>query len=224
MIDAGSASKAKQDLLDWVNAALKASGSSLVAKDFKHSFSNGQIFVALVNYLAPGSVSSSGDRVTDMNNAFNAAQTFLNIPSLLEAELVNHDPDDLSIMTYVSYFRAKRPDVSAASEPVSDKDANEHQVPSRVVAEGPGLDSAADWDESEPLGFTIFAEDDQGRRIPLYTIDVSIEGPKDAPHQVTKNDQELSAHVTYNPQEVGDYKVSVKVNEKEAEVKNLVLY
>jgi hypothetical protein len=42
-----------------------------------------------------------------MNTVFEYAESVYNIPKLLDAELVNKEPDDLSMITYVSYFRIK---------------------------------------------------------------------------------------------------------------------
>lgn len=47
----------------------------------------------------------TGRAIDDMNTAFDIAEKNFNIPKLLEAEYVVSDPDELSIMTYVSYFR-----------------------------------------------------------------------------------------------------------------------
>ena len=42
-----------------------------------------------------------------MAQAFDVAEKNLHIPQLLDPDLVISSPDDLSIMTYISYFRDK---------------------------------------------------------------------------------------------------------------------
>ena len=54
-----------------------------------------------------------------MTNAFAAAETGLGIPNLLDAVLVNSEPDELSIMTYVSYYRAKEAQRAESKSDVS---------------------------------------------------------------------------------------------------------
>ena len=44
-----------------------------------------------------------------MKHAFAVAEKELQIPNLLDAEFVATDPDEHSVMTYVSYFRNKEP-------------------------------------------------------------------------------------------------------------------
>ena len=45
--------------------------------------------------------------MTDCANAFDAAHNHFQIPKLLDAELVTSEPDELSIMTYVSFYKSK---------------------------------------------------------------------------------------------------------------------
>jgi hypothetical protein len=82
-------------------------GKTTIFAHLIFSFADGKAFVALVNGLEPGAVAPTGDAVNDMNTVFDYSHTVYKIPKLLDAELVNKEPDDLSIVTYVSYFRIK---------------------------------------------------------------------------------------------------------------------
>lgn len=100
-----SGGSAKDDLLAWVNKAIPSAN----VKNFKADWRDGKALCALVSYLKPGSIDLSQEFESPLSAAKLAsdiAKNDLSIPALvLPEDLVSDDADDLSIMTYISYFR-----------------------------------------------------------------------------------------------------------------------
>jgi len=98
---------AKQSLMDWCTKVLTPQG--IIVTNFIASWSDGRAFCGLVNALEPDTVDLSiCIKVFAEDNlklAFDTAQNLFQIPQVLDAIDVIDNPDELSIMTYVSYFR-----------------------------------------------------------------------------------------------------------------------
>jgi filamin len=107
-----SGTMVKRDLLDWCNRVLQPQGESV--GNFTSDWTSGVAFQALVNYCHGSTVFplSQVDRKTDagkikaMNDAFVAAERELKFPQLLDADDMIDSADELSVMTYIGYFRA----------------------------------------------------------------------------------------------------------------------
>ena len=94
----------KQSMLVWVNAVLQ--GKTLT--NFSTDWSDGENLVALVNFCQPGLVKppAKGDHPYErLSQAMQTAQSSLNVPQILSPDdlFVDH-PDEVSVMTYLSYF------------------------------------------------------------------------------------------------------------------------
>jgi len=140
---------ARQALLDWCNSVLNPQGLSV--QNFKDSWSDGRAFCGLVNALSPNEI-NLGDRAPDnaennLNLAFDKAEELFNFPKVLDAIDVIQNPDDLSTMTYVSYFRAFLAANTASAE--------------KSYAEGLGLTNAIAF---EKASFTVYAVNDEGEK------------------------------------------------------------
>ncbi|XP_060127427.1 nesprin-2 isoform X4 [Zootoca vivipara] len=99
---------AKKALLLWAKEQCATHGSISVA-DFKSSWRNGLAFLAIIHALRPDlvDVERAKDRPNKENleEAFEIAETELNVPRLLEPDDVDVvSPDEKSIMTYVAQF------------------------------------------------------------------------------------------------------------------------
>lgn len=123
----------KKALLEWCNRVLNPQG--VYVKDFTGSWIDGAAFCGLVNVIEPGSVDlskldkdSEGGRINNCNTAFDMSESNFGIAHLLDAEDTVKSPDELSVMSYVSLFRAYLGSVTPAAEHCS--------------AEGPGLTEA----------------------------------------------------------------------------------
>jgi len=137
-------------LLEWCNNILHPQG--ITVKNFTDNWKDGRAFCGLVNALEPNSIPLSectpDKAISNLNRAFNVANTLFKFPKLLEAdELVQHQ-DELSIITYVSFFRAYLSKFAAFAP--------------NTYAEGPGLTEALN---SKPAHFKIFACDQNGNRV-----------------------------------------------------------
>eukprot|EP01088_Endostelium_zonatum_P016295 TRINITY_DN434_c0_g1_i1.p1 TRINITY_DN434_c0_g1~~TRINITY_DN434_c0_g1_i1.p1 ORF type:complete len:1505 (-),score=539.00 TRINITY_DN434_c0_g1_i1:68-4582(-) len=138
-----SAGAAKNELLEWVKNQVKPFG--VECNNFNTSFQDGQVLSALVESLKPGSVDidaikrvKKDDKATAFANtksAIGKANDLFDIPVLMEAEDLVYPlkPDDLSVMTYVSYFRDYQPKdkapVAKAAAPAASSGAGAAKPP-----------------------------------------------------------------------------------------------
>ena len=97
---------AKKLLVGWVNAALPNKNIS----NFNTDWNDGRNLSALVDYCKPGLIPDHAtldpsNRLENVRNAMNLAEENFGIPQVMQPEdLAVDKPDDLSVMTYVSYF------------------------------------------------------------------------------------------------------------------------
>ena len=96
----------KQTLLTWIN--WKIPGMKLV--NFTVNWNSGIALCALVESLKPGASTqyaslSSANKVENCRLGMDLAEEYFNIPSIISPEdFSNAEVDDLSVMTYLSYF------------------------------------------------------------------------------------------------------------------------
>ncbi|XP_069771897.1 uncharacterized protein [Narcine bancroftii] len=122
---------AKQALLQW--AQDKAREMPINIQDFGGSWRNGLAFAAVINALQPGLLDTTlFQHRPDSQNlemVFSIADTKLGIPRILETQdLTIENPDEKSVITYVSLFLKYSRELSA----------DEHD-PQEAVAASPGL-------------------------------------------------------------------------------------
>jgi filamin len=141
---------ARAALLEWCNSVLNPQG--LYVKNFTHDWQDGRSFCGLVNAIEPNNIPlntvPASEAEKNMNRAFTSAEQLFGFPQVLDAIDVIENPDDLSIMTYVSYFRAYML-------------ANNAYGPN-CVAEGPGLTEATTFEKAP---FTITTYNEEGERV-----------------------------------------------------------
>jgi len=97
---------AKSDLLKWVQNQVKPYNTPV--NNFGNDWSDGRVLCALVNSLRPNSINmnSLDDPYGNSKKGIDAAETDLLIPRIMEPEdFSNGNPDENSVVTYVSYFR-----------------------------------------------------------------------------------------------------------------------
>lgn len=149
MNDDDEGASARQALLDWCNSVLNPQGLSVA--NFTNSWQDGRAFCGLVNALEPDQIPlnevPASQPIENMERAFDDAEELFSFPQVIDAEDVVENPDDLSIMTYVSYFRA----YMAANTAFA----------ANCWAEGPGLTEGT---TNEDAPFTIFAANEEGER------------------------------------------------------------
>lgn len=137
-------------LLEWCNNVLNPQGLSV--SNFTSSWKDGRAFCGLVNALEPNSFNlpdcPAEDAINNLNKAFDKSWEKFHFPKLLDSVDVVEHPDELSIITYVSFFRQYLSKYAAYA--------------ANCYAEGPGLTDALTF---TPAQFTVFACDDQGNRV-----------------------------------------------------------
>ena len=97
---------AKKLLMGWTNAML----ARLAASNFTTDWNDGVRLSALVDHCQPGLIPDYAsldphNALQNIENAMSLAEKHLNIPRVLQSEdLAVPKPDELSVMTYISYF------------------------------------------------------------------------------------------------------------------------
>jgi len=94
----------KAQLLAWIQSKIPEYN----IKNFVKDWSDGKALCALIEKINPGNFNLPGDFATPIRNlimAFNVATKEMRIPALLEPEDMLNESDELSNMTYLSYFR-----------------------------------------------------------------------------------------------------------------------
>ena len=91
----------KQSMLVWVNAVLP--GRNIT--NFTIDWTSGENLVALINFCKPGLVSPEANPHERLSQAMRVAQKALNVPLVLSPDdLFVNQPDEVSVMVYLSYF------------------------------------------------------------------------------------------------------------------------
>ena len=91
----------KQSMLVWVNAVLP--GKNIT--NFTTDWTSGENLAALINFCQPGLVSPQANAYERLSQAMQVAQKAFNVPPVLSPDdLFVDQPDELSVMVYMSYF------------------------------------------------------------------------------------------------------------------------
>eukprot|EP00808_Paulinella_micropora_P021682 g4360.t1 len=158
----GKSVSGKDKLLEKINARLEP--YQLKVTSFKTGWSDGRVISALADAIQPGSIDMAQleDPVTDTCRAMDLADTF-GVPRIMDPEDLVHQPDELSIMTYASYF-------------LMDKKQPKPQDKRKVAfelcrAEGPGLISATQSGCNE---FTVFTLGPDGKETKFGEAQVKV--------------------------------------------------
>merc|ERR1712154_283121 len=102
--DGDGAGSPKQELLKWVKSKIP----SYNVTNFVKSWSDGKAIMALIDAINPGQMSIPDDFGTPMRNcttAIRIATNDMGIPHIIDPEDMVNEVDELSNMTYISYFR-----------------------------------------------------------------------------------------------------------------------
>jgi len=98
-------SSARQELLEWVRSQIPEYNINNFASDWQ----NGRALCALAEALQPGQMNLPNDFKKDptanVQMALDKAHDNMKIPKLVDAEDVANSPDELAMMTYISYYR-----------------------------------------------------------------------------------------------------------------------
>jgi hypothetical protein len=96
----------KAELLEWVRKQVAPYGEK--PNNFNIDWKNGKVLSALTDSLQKGVFPQntwSGDALNDIDKSQGIAETVYQIPRLLDPIDIVECPDELAMMTYISYFR-----------------------------------------------------------------------------------------------------------------------
>jgi len=206
----------KGALLEWVKK--RVAPYNVPVHDFDRSWQDAKALTALTDSLKPGVIplgTLSGDREFDVNRAMDIAQSDFNIPKIMDPQdLVNY-PDELSIMTYVSYFRdyaALQDQLNAESLKLEEERRKTRADPSKTTAEGPGLLGGL---AQEPALFTVIARNYYGEPLKaggeLFTIEVKSEDGSAVEAAITDK-KDGTYNVAYLPLSPQKYVVQISLD------------
>jgi len=209
----GEDKSVKKQLLNWVNNQLAP--YQLKASNFTKDWKNPKILSALTDSLQPGlinmdNICKEGDdatRTKHVADAMEKAERHFAIPQVMDAEDMAISPDDLSVMTYVSYYREKAEEIARKQNVAGGKS----------YAEGPGLETGI-HNHVEPREFTIFALDPEGNPVPPDDVEctVNITDPdgNDVKSDVVQLPDTLKgSHLAkYRPTLPGKHLIDVQIN------------
>jgi filamin len=192
----------KKALLEWANSVLNPQG--VYVKDFTTSWQDGAGFCGLVNAIEPGSIDLSqlnlidaDEKMKNLNKGFETGEEKFGIAHLLDAEDVLKAPDELSVMSYVSLYRAYLAQVSPDA--------------SKCTAEGPGLVGGKTKKKCE---FTVITRNEEGELIKRGGAKVTaiIKGPDGKDQKCTIKDNFNGTYAgSYEVKAPGQYQLDIFV-------------
>jgi filamin len=215
-IERGSVSgSAKQELLEWVRKQVAPYG--LKPKNFTTDWTDGKLLSALTDSLKPGVINMaelSKDPLVDTNNAMDVAATEYEIPKLIDATDMVECPDELSTMTYVSYFRDwwQNDQLKRAAEIEAERLRKLKTAdPTQCYAFGPGLEKGYTFNDCP---FTIQSVNYFGDKLPVGgTVFVVLVSGPDCPECQVVDNNDGTYSCTYVPKEIGRFNVGITCRE-----------
>ena len=136
------------------------------------------------------------------------AEQKMGIPQILSPEdMIDPVVDELSVMTYISYFRDWE---ANEAKKKSTEELEKKAIASKCRAYGPGVEKA---ETHIPTEFTIEAINQFGRRVPHGNdpFIVTVKGPRnEVPFEIQDN-QDGTYKVNYTPTEIGRHVITVQL-------------
>jgi len=205
-IQVSEGASAKAELLEWVRSKIPEYNIN----NFVGDWQNGKAICALAEAVLPGQMKLprdfSSDPIANARMGMTKAKENMGIPEILDAEDMVLNPDELSNMTYISYFRdyldleARRKEAELAERT---------PVPAKCLAYGPGLEPGNE--AGIETSFTIEARNAHGRKVPVggHQFPVKIAGPNGEVPSTTVDNGDGTYTVSYCPTDEGNHVVHV---------------
>lgn len=204
---------AKSDLLKWVRSKIGPETPwNYDIKNFTSNWMDGKAICALAEACEPGQMNLpsdfTNDPLRDATMGMDSAEQNMGIPQILYPEDMVEQGDELSNMTYISYFRdwEEQHGQRKAAEALE-----RTPVAHMCTASGPGVEGPCEVGIEAP--FTITSINQFGRQVPIggHTYLVEVKGPsKTVPVEVTDNKDGTYSGV-YTPEEVGNTVVDIQL-------------
>jgi len=199
----------KYELLEWVKKQIAPYNTGVKLKNFKNGWSDGKVLSALTDSLGDdfkGTIDTDNlneDPYEASKIALDTAENKYEIPKILDAADLVENPDEHSIMTYVSYFRDW-----ADSQKTKPSAQN-------TTAEGPGVEGGAIQDVAP---FTVRVANKQGTPLTAggFPVSALVHGPdgNTIPCEVTDNNDGTFSG-SYSTPVPGDYVVDIKLKNED---------
>jgi filamin len=196
--------------LEWVRSKIPEYNIN----NFTSDWQSGKAICALAEAVLPGQMNLprdfTNDPVRDAGLGMQKALDNMNIPMLLDPHDMVHEADELSNMTYISYYRDYL-DMEARRR---EQELFERTpVAGKCLAYGPGLEPGNE--AGIETGFTIEARNGADRRVPVggHQFPVDIVAPSGQIVPTTTHDNGDGTYkVSYTPREAGVHNVGVTFN------------
>jgi filamin len=210
-IQVSEGASAKAELLEWVRSKIPEYNIN----NFVNDWTSGKAICALAEAVLPGQMhlprDFSSDPVANARLGMTKAKQNMGIPEILDAEDMVHSPDELSNMTYISYFR----DYLDLERRRQDAEAVERTpVPAKCIAYGPGIEPGNE--AGTETHFTIEARNVHGRKVPIggHKFPVRVQGPSGDVPSKTVDNGDGTYSVAYTPKEEGNHVIHVTHNDQ----------
>ncbi|XP_066922248.1 filamin-A-like isoform X11 [Clytia hemisphaerica] len=192
----------KQALMGWVKSKLPP---EVPMTNFSKDWNNGIAIGALVDAVAPGLFPQWEDKdpkdaVENAREAMKLAEEWLGVPQVITPEeITNPNVDELSVMTYVSYFpEAKCKPGAPLKKKMTDA--------SNCTASGPGLEEHGVV-VNKPADFTVFTSGSSRGKLNILVFGP---GRKQVDCNVQDN-HDNTYSCQYTPPKMGTYDVHIRV-------------
>jgi filamin len=179
-------SSAKKELLEWVRSKIPEYNIN----NFTSDWQSGKAICALAEAVLPGQMNLPRDftnnPVNDAQMGITKARENMNIPSIIDAEDMVQTPDELSNMTYISYFR----DFLDMETRRREQELFERTpVAGKCFAYGKGIEPGNE--AGIQTDFTIEARNGADRRVPVgghnFPVDITAPDGSKVPSQTVDN-------------------------------------
>jgi len=204
-------SSAKKELLEWVRSKIPEYN----IQNFTSDWQSGKAICALAEAVLPGQMSLPNDfssnPVANAQMGITKARENMNIPSIIDAEDMVNTPDELSNMTFISYFR----DFLDMETRRREQEIFERTpVAGKCFAYGKGVEPGNE--AGIQTEFTIEARNGADRRVPVggHHFPTVITAPDGSVVAVeTKDNNNGTYQVYYTPRIGGNHKVDISYKE-----------
>jgi filamin len=208
----------KWELLQWVRQqiepySLNKKGDNL--KNFTTDWQDGTVLFALTDSLQPGILTPENmSKLTkrplqDTQKAMDTAEDAYGIPKLLDADDLVNNPEELSVMTYISYFRDYLSDEARRRREEAER-RRKTAHPALCYAFGPGIEGGRAGSDNE---FTIQSVNCNGDNLTVggCQFDVGVTGPKPGKKPNVRDNNDGTYSVVYQVAKGGDYEVGIRL-------------
>jgi filamin len=208
----------KWELLQWVRQQIEPykldkKGDQL--KNFTTDWQDGTVLFALADSLKPGVLTPNDmsglarNPLKDAQKAMDVSEREYSIPQLLDAVDLVNNPDELSLMTYISYFRDYLGDEARRRREEAER-RRKTADPAQCYAHGPGVEHGGQTNQDAV--FTIQSVNCNGENLPIGGCEfvVDVDGPQPTQGRVTDNGDGTYSGV-YRVGKAGNYKVNIRL-------------